>query len=89
MRVDFTKKFIKRLKIIPAKIRTAFRNRYELFISEPFHPLLNNHALTGEYSGRRSIDVTGDWRVIFSEYQSDKEKIVVFELINTHSELYK
>ena len=89
MRVDLTKKFIKRLKIIPTKIRAAFRDRYELFINNPFNPILNNHALTGEYAGRRSIDVTGDWRVIFSEYQGDKEKIIVFELINTHSELYK
>ena len=46
MRVDLTKKFIKRLKIIPTKIRTAFRDRYELFINNPFNPILNNQPLT-------------------------------------------
>ncbi len=89
MLINFGKKFSKKYDRSPAHIKEATKKRLELFKQNPFNPLLNNHALTGQYLGYRSIDITGDWRAIFSEYQSEGgEKIVIFELINTHSELY-
>jgi addiction module RelE/StbE family toxin len=86
MRVDYSKRFLKDLKKYPSKIRFAFAARLEMFITDKFHPLLNNHSLTGAYAGCRSINVTGDIRAVFEEY--DKGQTVHFITIGSHSELY-
>lgn len=88
-RVEYARIFTKQLKRAPLAIKIAFRKRRELFIQDPFYPQLNNHALTGKYSGYRSINVTGDWRAIFSEFEDEFGKVVIFEIIGTHSQLYK
>lgn len=88
-RIDYSRVFTKQLRKAPLKIKEAFRKRRELFFENSFSPQLNNHQLTGEYEGHRSINITGDWRAIFTE-TSDKEgnKTLIFEFIGTHSQLY-
>ena len=88
-RIEYSRKFLKQLKKSPLAIKAAFRKRLGLFLKEPFHPQLNNHALTGRYSSYRSINITGDWRAIFSEYADKTGEVVIFEVIGTHSQLYK
>ena len=66
------------------KIRAKFVERRDLFIENPYHLLLNNHALSGEWAGHRSINVTGDFRAIFRPYES----LCVFVRIGTHPQLY-
>ena len=87
MRVKFSKKFSKRHKKTPAKIKSAFENRLDIFINDKFHPQLNNHSLAGKYQGLRSINVTGNWRAIFQELQGGE--VAYFITIDTHSNLYK
>lgn len=84
-RIDYSKKFLKQLKKAPLQIQIAFRNRFVRFLKDPFDPVLNNHALTGDYLGKRSINITGDWRAIFSE----ENGVIIFDLLGTHSQLYK
>ena len=85
-RIDFSNKFNKNLKKAPLSIKIALRKRMEIFVIDPFAPILNNHGLTGEYKGYRSINIiTGDWRAIYSEYPDR----IVFEELGTHSQLYK
>lgn len=84
-RIDYSKTFDKQLKKAPLSIKISFRQRLELFITNPFHPQLNNHSLTGKYKSYRSINITGDWRAIYSE-NSD---VIIFELLGTHSQLYR
>ena len=79
---NFVKKFTKR----PLKIQEAFKNRRNLFLENPFHPLLNNHPLTGDRKGQWSINITGDWRAI---YIFKGEDTVVFIDIDMHSNLYR
>ncbi|TSC86389.1 MAG: Uncharacterized protein G01um101416_662 [Microgenomates group bacterium Gr01-1014_16] len=86
MRVDFARKFIKQLKKSPKEVKIAYVERFDLFRTDVFHPLLNNHALTGEYKGCRSFNVTGDWRVVFKEVSKD---FILFAAIGTHNQLYK
>ena len=59
--------------------------RIQLFQKNPFHPVLNNHALHGVYQGYRSINITGDLRAIYEEVNSDT---VHFIALGTHQELY-
>lgn len=89
-RVNYTDKFIRDLRKAPAIIRKATAKRIEIFLKEPFHPQLNNHQLTGNYKGFRSINISGDWRAIFSEFvNSEGNKIIIFKVLGTHSQLYK
>ncbi|KKQ26130.1 MAG: hypothetical protein US62_C0009G0016 [Candidatus Woesebacteria bacterium GW2011_GWA1_37_8] len=87
MKVKFSKKFGKNYDKAPFKIRKAFDSRLEQLLVDKFYPSLNNHALTGKYKGFRSINITGDWRAVFRELKSGE--IVYFDLLGTHSKLYK
>ena len=86
MTIGFKKGFRKRYKKIPIKIRSQFNERLRLFIREPYHPILNNHSLTGDRFGQWSIDITGDWRAIYIFQDSTS---IIFIDINTHSNLYR
>ena len=89
-KIDFSHKFDKQFKKAPLGIKEAFRERLEIFISNRYHPLLNNHQLTGKFKWHKSINVTGDWRVLFREYiNSTGQEVIVFVLLGTHSQLYK
>jgi len=85
MEVIFHKNFKKKFKKLPEKIQSEFLERIDLFLTDKFNRLLNNHSVDKAFPMCRSINVSGDYRAIFYE----KEKIVVFILIGTHSELYK
>lgn len=89
-RIDYSKGFDKQLKKAPLEIKIAFRKKFALFLENPFHPQLNNHSLTGKLKDFRSINITGDWRAIYSEQNSSGDALVViFEMLGTHSQLYK
>lgn len=85
MRIEFHRTFRKQLKTLPLKSRTAFERRLRVFMNDPFAPELNNHGLSGEWEGHRSINVTGDIRAL---YLLITEEHVFFVEIGTHHELY-
>jgi addiction module RelE/StbE family toxin len=87
MEIKPSKKFTKTFEKLPDKIQASFAERIELFINDPFHPLLNNHKLAGKYINHKSINITSDYRLIFKE--SGNYSIVYLETIGTHSQLYK
>lgn len=78
---DFKKKFTK----LHPKLKKQFWERRDLFLQNPFHPLLNNHALSGNRQAQWSINITGDWRLIYEFTDTDT---VVFLDIDTHNNLY-
>ena len=87
MKIKFKKRFAKQIDKSPVKIQNAFYARINIFQDDQLSPILNNHQLTGKYKRFRSINITGNWRAIFKEFQNDN--LAVFYLIGTHSELYK
>lgn len=90
MRIKFAKKFVKDYERAGLKIKKSVKERVDLFNKDPFHPKLRNHPLSGKYSGYRSINITGDWRAVFSEQgSSGNDLVVIFEMLGTHSQLYK
>ncbi|MDO8686894.1 MAG: type II toxin-antitoxin system mRNA interferase toxin, RelE/StbE family [Candidatus Berkelbacteria bacterium] len=88
-RIDFSKRFEKQLKKAPFGIKIAFKKRFQLFIKDPLNRQLRNHPLKGILLGDRSINITGDWRAIYSEREEGNGKIILFEMLGTHSQLYK
>lgn len=85
MEIKFSPDFHKQYGKANEKIKSAFQKRLELFQQNPFNPILRNHPLTGQLKGSRSINITGDWRAIFTETND----AIIFELLGTHSQLYK
>ncbi|MDP3997501.1 MAG: type II toxin-antitoxin system mRNA interferase toxin, RelE/StbE family [bacterium] len=88
-RIEFSKRFEKQLLKAPLSVRVAVRRRIERFLHNPREPRLRDHALTGNYRGFRSINITGDWRAIFSEESLKGIKVVRFYVLGTHSQLYR
>lgn len=66
----------------------AFIEALQFFKEDPSHSLLRNHPLKEKLAGYRSIDVTEDYRAIFKESKTRKQKIITFHKIGTHRELY-
>ncbi len=77
----YNKSFSKKDKFVQKKVI----ERIKLFQQDPLNILLENHKLHGEYEGFSSINITGDFRIIF-EYITENQ--VVFYDIGTHPELY-
>jgi addiction module RelE/StbE family toxin len=90
MQVRFSREFRKSYLKTDKKIRLNIDKRIKIFLKNPFDPQLNNHALTGKYSGRRSINITGDWRAIYTlDAEKGDRPIAIFEALGTHSQLYQ
>lgn len=84
--VLFSKRFNKQVKKLPAALQARFEAQLVLWSREPMNRKLNHHVLTGNLAGFHSINVGGDLRALYKEYDNG---IVVFEKIGTHSQLYK
>ena len=80
-----TRQFRKRAAKLPHKMRCALAERLRLFARDPFNVLLNNHALQGSLRAYRSINITGDWRLIYEQYDEHTVRLID---VDTHSNLY-
>lgn len=85
MRIILHQRFIKKYKKLTSAEREKFKERRDLFLEDPFHPLLRNHALHGKYADYRSINITGDMRLVYKNLDAET---FLFVEIGTHSELY-
>jgi addiction module RelE/StbE family toxin len=89
MIVKFTNHFRRQYKKADVRIRKRLEKRLEIFIKNPNDPQLRNHPLRGEYEGKRSIDITSDWRAIYREPEKMGNGVIVhFTALGTHSQLY-
>ena len=84
MRIKLHKNFEKSYKKLTQAEKKKFKERRNLFLQDEFNPILNNHALKGNYLGYRSINVTGDLRVIYKR----EENLAIFVAVDSHSNLY-
>lgn len=85
MYITKSKRFIKQYTKLSKKVQLQFDARLTLFVYEPHNPLLNIHSLSGEFAGLQSFNVNADVRVM---YEIQKDTIVLFVAIGTHSQLY-
>lgn len=89
LRIKYTELFNSQFKKAPLTIKIAFKEARELFLDNPDHPHLRNHALREKYAGYRSIDVTDDWRALFKIRKSKLKITLTFHILGTHAQLYK
>ena len=85
MQVLFSRHFSKKYDKLPKPLQRSSNERLKLLLLNPTHPLLNKHALTAEWAGCSSINVTGNYRAI---YRHEGQSAVCFLTIGTHPELY-
>ena len=85
MEVIRTSQFKKKQLRLPKAIQRSLAERVLLFLEDQHHPLLHNHPLQGEFFGCRSLNITGDYRLIFE--MIDKNIIQLID-IDTHHNLY-
>jgi len=85
MKVILGRQFRKSYKKLQDGEKRKFALRRNLFLESPLDPRLNSHILHGDYSGYRSINITGDLRVI---YKPLGDNLALFIDIGTHHELY-
>ncbi len=85
MQFSWSKRYEKQYRKLPKKIQEKVAARIALFVQDPFDAVLENHALSGERAGQRSISITGDIRIIYELVRPD---FALLLLIGTHHELY-
>ncbi len=83
LHATFTKSYQKRVKPFP-KLVKQFQQRLELFISNPKHLQLKDHALQGEKKTFRAFSITGDIRVVY--YIHDNIAFLID--IGSHNQVY-
>ena len=89
MTIRYTREFFAQLKKENVRIRKSFKKAIINFSQNPSNPELKNHALSREWQGHRSINITADFRGVYRETQLRGEKIIHFVALGTHRELYK
>jgi addiction module RelE/StbE family toxin len=85
MIIKTTKSFDKQYARLPKTDKTRFKQRLEIFQTNPYDKVLRNHGLKGKYLGYRSIDIRGDLRAL---YYVEADVIFIFAFVGTHSQLY-
>lgn len=84
MKFRFHKNFEKQFRKLRKNEQKRLQQRLTIFLTNPFHPTLNNHPLKGEYLDYRSINITGDLRAIYKFYDDE----AIFIAVDSHSNLY-
>ena len=86
MRLVPSTRFKKQYRKLSHLVQSRVDERLRLFSKDPFHPLLNNHPLHGKDKEKRSINISGDYRIVYREVESSVYLLID---IGTHSELYE
>lgn len=81
--------FLKKLKKVDVRVRKSFKEKIIVFSKNQNGPQLNNHPLREKWEGYRSIDITNDWRAVYTEKIEGGERIAYFVALGTHKDLYK
>ncbi|MFH1253733.1 MAG: type II toxin-antitoxin system mRNA interferase toxin, RelE/StbE family [Candidatus Uhrbacteria bacterium] len=82
MKVVLTKRFDRELKKIPLRLRPETEQKVELFLTDPHHPSLKTHKLSGQMKNFWSFSVNFKTRIIF-KYLEDGT--IAFLSIGDHS----
>lgn len=88
MIIKYSPSFLKIIKKVDVRIRNQLKQRLLIFSNNPIQPQLRNHSLHGKYIGKRSIDITADWRAIYEEKLEGEDVIAYFIALGIHSHLY-
>lgn len=81
---SFARAFKKVIKKNP-ELKDKLQDALEIFVNEPYHPILGTHKLSGKLKGHHAFILGYDCRVVFKFI--DKEKVALIS-IGKHEEVY-
>lgn len=84
-RFYYTDVFKKKLNKLSSKNSKKIKKRMELFLENPFNPILKTHKLTGKLQGYYSFSIDYHNRIMF---RFEREDVVEFIDLGTHG-IYK
>lgn len=67
------------------KLQEKAEERITLLMSDEFSEMLNNHKLNPPYASFRSINITGDYRLV---YKRIERNTYYLRAVGTHHQLY-
>ena len=85
MRFTTHRVYERQAKKLPQTIRDKMSERIALFEVDEFNPLLNNHKLHHPFEGCWSINITGDWRLVYKKLGPDTYQL---RAVGTHHQLF-
>lgn len=85
MDVFHQKSFKKNFRKLPQSVKESFQKRMMIFLRDEHDPLLRAHKLNPPWAGYKSIDITGDVRLIYKI----EGNVCKLYRIGTHAELYE
>ncbi len=86
MQVFTSRHYDRKVGKLDAKLYKKVRECLALFLEDPQVPILNNHALHGKRKHQRSINITGDRRLIYEPVDGNTVRLID---IDTHANLYE
>ena len=78
--------FVKQIKKLPEPLREQVLERVQLLVANPFDSVLNDHKLNPPWEEYRSINITGDYRLVYKKLAPN---IYFLRAIGTHHQLFK
>lgn len=82
MEIFYTSRFRREAKRLPVTLRRTVEDRLSLFITDPFHPSLKTHKLSGSLKGFLSFSIDYRIRIIFEFVEKSD---VLLHSIGDHS----
>jgi addiction module RelE/StbE family toxin len=77
--------FDKQMRKLPKELRNRVWERLALFDTAPLNPVLRDHKLSAPFEDCRSVNVTGDYRLVYKKLDADT---IELRAIGTHHQLY-
>jgi addiction module RelE/StbE family toxin len=85
MRIVGDKVFDRQYKKLSKSLQDKIWERLALLIEDASNPLLQDHKLNPPFDGYRSINITGDYRLVYKKLDADTYYL---RAIGTHHKLY-
>ena len=85
MRTVDNKAFQRQYKKLSRALQDKMWERLALLIDDGSNPLLHNHKLNPPYEGYWSINITGDYRLVYKKMGKDTYYL---HAVGTHHQLY-
>ncbi|MFH1712823.1 MAG: type II toxin-antitoxin system YafQ family toxin [Candidatus Jacksonbacteria bacterium] len=86
MKINRSSRFKRSFKKLPLYIQNDFDQRIQIFFSDPFHPSLHTHKLSGNLADYYAFYLRDGFRVLFD---FDKPDLILLVNIGSHDDYQK
>lgn len=85
MRLIHDRVFERQLRKLSQELQDKLAERLNLLICDASNPLLSDHKLGPPYESYRSINITGDYRLVYKRLD---QNTYYLRAVGTHHQLY-